>query len=136
VKLSKLNPKLQWRPQEVRDARNVEHLRKAASSEQRQPKREAVRAVSSKAIGAVLPKPFGTRILLPCALDARHGAIGFIVCHAGFHFALVRLLIVTFLFLPFGMECVGTECYDLDKQCSPNGSCGKGLVPTGGAIER
>jgi hypothetical protein len=45
----RVKPKLKWRPQKVRDARNVDHLsRKAIGNKWKQPKREAVWAEPSR----------------------------------------------------------------------------------------
>lgn len=58
-----MKPKLQWRPQKLRDARNVERVpRKGAAHEDSQPEREATWAATSKAMRVGLPKPFGTCI--------------------------------------------------------------------------
>jgi hypothetical protein len=55
---TRVKPKLEWRPQEVRDDRNVKHLlRKAAGSRWSQPKREAIYVSTSKAIGVGFPSP-------------------------------------------------------------------------------
>lgn len=50
--------KLQWKPQKIRDERNVEHLRMEATvSEQNQPKGVVMLATVCKTVGACLPKP-------------------------------------------------------------------------------
>lgn len=80
----RIGPKLHWRPLEVGDTRNVEHLRKTSGNEQINPKREVMGAAVSKAIGVGLAKLFGTRLMSPSAMDAGHVAIRFNVCFAGF----------------------------------------------------
>jgi hypothetical protein len=51
----RVKPILQWRPKEVRDARNMDCLiRKASGHEWSQPRREALWAAISKAMGARL----------------------------------------------------------------------------------
>jgi hypothetical protein len=66
----KVKSKTQWRPQEVRDARNMEHLlRKVSGHEQSQPRREAKRVTFITAIGLELLKPVGAHIMPPYALD-------------------------------------------------------------------
>jgi hypothetical protein len=49
-------------------------LRKAAGGERSQPRREAMRAAASKAIGIGLPKTFRAQITPLFSLDARHVA--------------------------------------------------------------
>jgi hypothetical protein len=67
-----VNPKLQWRPQDIGGAMNMEHLlRKIIGSKHSQPKREAMWAGSNKAIGAGLPKSVRAQITTPHAWDVR-----------------------------------------------------------------
>jgi hypothetical protein len=54
-------------------------------------------------IGVGLPKPYGVHIMPPQNLYARHRAMGFSVCHAGFGLALVQFFPVILLFLSLGM---------------------------------
>jgi hypothetical protein len=76
--------KLQWRPQDAGDARNMEHLlRKTTGNEWSHPKREAMWAVASKTIWAGLPKLVGVYIRSHGPYVG-HGATGFSVCPAGF----------------------------------------------------
>jgi hypothetical protein len=49
----------------------------AAGNEYSQFRSQAKLAINSKAIGVGLPKALGAHILLPCAPDVGHGAIGF-----------------------------------------------------------
>jgi hypothetical protein len=76
--------RLQWRPQEVEDVKNVEYLpSKASGSEQNQPKKEAMCDATIKNMGMGLYKPFGSHIMRHSALDARQRAAEFNVCPAG-----------------------------------------------------
>lgn len=60
----------QRKHQEVREARTMEcMLRKATSSEQSYPQREAMRAETDSATGVMLPTPFGIYIF---SLGAEH----------------------------------------------------------------
>jgi hypothetical protein len=53
----RVKPKLQWKSQDIRDARNVEWLlRKAVGNKWSQPER-GTWATNGKAIGTGLPKP-------------------------------------------------------------------------------
>jgi hypothetical protein len=81
---------MQWRPQEVKDARNVEHLlRKAAGSKQSLPREKGHVGTqpSGKATGAGLPQSMGVHIMTPCApMPVRQKAIEFNICPAGFQY--------------------------------------------------
>lgn len=53
-----MKPKVEWRPQQVRDAMNVEHLlRKVIGNEGSESKRDVIWATTSKAMGAGCPSP-------------------------------------------------------------------------------
>jgi hypothetical protein len=96
--------KLQWRLQEVADARNVQYLlKKVAGKEWTQSRREAFWAVNGKATRMGIPKPVGTHNTLLCA---RYGGTDFNVCLARVNLALVSLLFSMLLFISFGMECL------------------------------
>jgi hypothetical protein len=70
-------PKLQWRLEEARDARNVVHLlRKARGREHSQSKTEAIWAPNSKALGEGLPKTVGVHIMTLSAMNIGHGSTG------------------------------------------------------------
>lgn len=85
---------VQWRPQEVRHARNMEYwLRNTAGSEPSQAKRVAT--------SVELCLKFGIHILPLCALEARYGAIGLNVCPA--YFVLILLYFCSSSFLEW--EC-------------------------------
>jgi hypothetical protein len=99
-----VNLKMQWRPQEIVDARNVECLLgKAAGDEQNQPKTEAMWATNGEDTGARLP-----HITSACAPDVGHRATEVNVCLAWFLscFGLISI----FLFLSFGMG-IFTLCH-------------------------
>jgi hypothetical protein len=59
----KVKLKLQWRPKEHGDAKNMECLlRKAMDSKWSHPRRKVMWVANSKALGVGLPKPIGTHI--------------------------------------------------------------------------
>jgi hypothetical protein len=77
----RVKPKLQWRPQDVVDVRNMKLFpRKAIGNKFSQPKREATWADYDKAIWKKLPKLFCSQVMLLHCLDAHHGFTGFYVC--------------------------------------------------------
>jgi hypothetical protein len=76
--------KMQQRPQEVRDARNVECIEEKCRQQIEPAQERPCRLQLAKLIGTGMPKPFGTHVLPPSAPDAIHGGIGFNVCSAGF----------------------------------------------------
>lgn len=99
-----------WKLQKLGEAGSTDYLRKAASREQQQPKREAVGATTiSSAIEAELPKLFGVHILPQIALNAAYGTTKIKVCLLDFGLALFPFLF-SCLFVPFGME-VSVLCH-------------------------
>jgi hypothetical protein len=77
--------KIQWRPQEVGDARNLEYLLgNGTGNEPNQPKKGAMWDATSTVTGERLLKLFGAHIMPPCAPYAGHGTTGFNVCPSGF----------------------------------------------------
>jgi hypothetical protein len=93
-------PKLQWRPQELRDARDKKYPpRKAAGSDLSQPKREVTWAIASETMEEGLPKLFGELSVhhVPWMLHA--AVTGFNVCLGGFLYSLGPTLPSFLLFL-------------------------------------
>jgi hypothetical protein len=79
-----LKPKLQWRPQEVGDARNMKHLlKKKEGRKQHQPKTMAMWVAAHQAIRTGVPKQFGAHIP---KLLGRHRATEFNVYPSRFCF--------------------------------------------------
>lgn len=60
-----MKSKVECRPQEVTDVKNVAHLLSTpASSEKSYPKRNAMRPITRNAVGMGMPKFFGTQIFV------------------------------------------------------------------------
>jgi hypothetical protein len=74
----RVKPKMQWRPQEVRDAKNTDcPLRKPAGGKPSQSRRETKWDTTGKATGMGIPKPFGFYIMTPHVTDTGHGSTEF-----------------------------------------------------------
>jgi hypothetical protein len=116
----RVKTKLHWRPQDVGDASNMEHLlRKATSNEYSQLRREEVWAETAEAMVGGLPKPVGTHIRTPASgEDAGHGAVAFGVFPAGF-WSCFSFIWSGFLppFLPFEMRMF-TLCHFILELCN------------------
>lgn len=96
VKVWDWNEKCSKDPKKFRDARNMEHLRKATRNEQSQPKKEAVRtAITSSALEVGPPKPLGVHISPQLALGAGHRTTRFNVYPLDFSFALVPWITIS-----------------------------------------
>jgi hypothetical protein len=76
---------LQWRLQEVRNARNMGCLlRKATCSERSQLQRVAMWATADNSFELEIPKSFKVDVTLPCVPDGGGRGIEFDVCPVGF----------------------------------------------------
>lgn len=101
--------KVQWRPQEVGDARNVEHLLKKSHGSKAEPDQNKVWAAASEDIGVRPLKPSGTHILPHYAIDAGHKPTSFSVFPAGVWATLIQLFSIPLIF-PFSTGMF-TLCY-------------------------
>jgi hypothetical protein len=102
MKLLRIKLKLQWRPQDAGDARNMKPLSRNVRQWVKSVQENRLVAAKSKVIGWGLPKPVGGH-MPQCNLDARHGAIGLNVFPARFWSILVWFILAILPFLPFGM---------------------------------
>jgi hypothetical protein len=120
----RVKPKIQWRPQEVRDVRNVECLSgKALGGEQRQPQGEALWASADKALEEVSGGGGSAQVLWgsqhdTTALDARYGAKGSTVVFILWILILLGCIPLSLPSLfPFGMELF-TLCHFILGICN------------------
>lgn len=145
-----VKPNPQETPKEGGGASNRPCLSgKATGSMQSQPKSVSMCTATSKTTGAGLPKPLEAHIT-QYAQDARHGALEFHVCPAGYPSCLGLNSPVYFLFPPSGIEtftlCLSHHC--VLKSCqffifigssqlnlTPGGNFGVGVLNITGTVK-
>lgn len=79
LKAMRVKSQLHWLPQDIRDARNVDILRRKVGSNNKwsQPKKHATWDTNVNAIQAGLPKPTGTHTHEPCHWTQSYRTCGF-----------------------------------------------------------